>query len=315
MKSRKENRNKKKILRRLAAWTLAALCLAGTRVPVSAAVAEGSVVSLGAELTADERAAVLSHLGLTEADLETVRVITISSEEEHEYYGSYLPEEVIGNRSISSCVVSPAPEGAGIIVTVDHDNITYCTEEMYQNALATAGVKDAVINVSSPTPASGTAALLGAARAYAEQEGLLIQAENLDGAINELVATQHLAESVGDARKAAQLIAAVKAVVSEKDLRDEEDIKEVVIEIAEKMEITLTDEDLRIIVELMKKLAGISINVESLREQAGDIYEEIREQGIDLSQYGVTESDVSGFLSFLAGLWNSFMSFIRGLIG
>ena len=71
-----------------------------------------------------------------------------------------MDKSVIGSRALSSVLVEGKKDGNGIRVTTK--NITYCTPGMYENALATAGIKDADIVVAGPFKISGTAALVGA---------------------------------------------------------------------------------------------------------------------------------------------------------
>ena len=270
---------------------------------------EDAVVAMGANLNASERAAVLSQLGLTEEQLSSYKVITVTNEEEHEYLDSYLPASVIGTRALSSCAVYRAKEGNGI--DVETHNITYCTKEMYQNALATAGVKNAKVVVAAPFNISGTAALVGAIKAYAEQEGILITPESIDGATQEIVATGQVAESIGDQSKAAQLIAAVKEVVVEKGLSGDEEIGKLIDDVASQLSISLSAEDRQLIIDLMKKISELDIDIRALTEQAGDVYDALRNQGIDLSEYGITKDDVNGFLGILQRIWESIVSLFR----
>ena len=58
--------------------------------------------------------------------------------EEHKYLDTYLDKSVIGTRALSSVKIEEADAGAGI--TVETHNISFCTEEMYTNALVTAGI-------------------------------------------------------------------------------------------------------------------------------------------------------------------------------
>ena len=145
-------------------YTAAVLCAvtAATAGPGLATVhadATGTpYVSLGADLDAGQRASVLELLGVSEADLEQYTVVTVTNEEEYEYLGDYLDAEVIGDQAISSALVVGREEGHGIQVTTQ--NVTYCTVGMYQNALATAGLKNADVTVAGPVKVTGTAAQL-----------------------------------------------------------------------------------------------------------------------------------------------------------
>ena len=126
-------------------------------------------VSFGADLKDDEKATVLGLMGITEADLENYTVGQITNEEEHKYLGSYLDVSVLGTRALSSVIVVIGEDGDGI--NVKSNNISYCTPGMYTNALITAGIEDADVIVAGPFEITGTAALVGAMKAYAEEHG------------------------------------------------------------------------------------------------------------------------------------------------
>ena len=66
------------------------------------------VVALGADLSEQQRAAVLELMGLTEADLAKCTVISISNAMEHEYLDAYLDASVIGSKSLSSVKITKA---------------------------------------------------------------------------------------------------------------------------------------------------------------------------------------------------------------
>lgn len=300
----------KKMKIRLAAAALAAAALLGS-LPVYAD-SRSAFVSLGEDLTEEQLSKVLGYLDLTEQDLEDSVVITVSNEDEHRYLDSYLSAEQIGSRALSSCRVTGQEEGHGISVTTH--NITYVTEAMYENALATAGMKNADVVVAGPSPISGTAALVGAMQAYAAMNGEEISPELIDGAMDELVTSGKLAESTGDADKTAKLIALVKQVIAEKDLKSREDIEEAIDEIALKLEISLSDEDRQMIRDLMDKLAGLDLNAKDLSEQAKKIYEEMRKDGLDLSQFGISDADAQGLLSRFSGLIREFLRWLQGIL-
>ena len=66
---------------------------------------EKPYVSLGADLSANDRAIVLKLLGVTEDDLKNYTVTTITNADEHKYLDSYLSKSVIGTRALSSVLV------------------------------------------------------------------------------------------------------------------------------------------------------------------------------------------------------------------
>ena len=268
---------------------------------------EKPYVSLGADLRANDRAIVLKLLGVTEDDLKNYTVTTITNADEHKYLDSYLSKSVIGTRALSSVLVKGKTDGSGIKVTTY--NITYCTTGMYQNALATAGIEDAEIVVAGPYNISGTAALVGAIKSYENMTGETVSQENVDTATNELVVTGKLAESVGDSDKAEQLVGAVKEQVVEgsdngKKLTEEE-IGNVVDQAAQEMDVQLSDEDRQEIVALMDKIKGLDIDVDSLKEQAKDLYDKIDDLGLKLDW---NQEKVQGFFSKIIEFFKNLFS-------
>ena len=265
-------------------------------------------VALGADLNSEQRANVLKLLGLTESDLTNDTVVTVTNKEEHEYLDSYVSSSVIGTRALSSCKVLEESKGHGI--TVEIHNITYVTPAMYENALATAGMKNASVVVAGPVPISGTAALVGAMKAYSQMHGTPISPELIDSATDELVKTGELADSIGDSKEAAELIAALKQVIAENDLATKEDINRAIDEVSGKLEITLSEEDRQLILDLMEKLSKLDLDADTLTEQARGIYSELQQRGFSLSDYGITQEEAQGLfaklLEFLRELLASF---------
>ena len=193
-------------MKKLTSISLCAALITGSAVFASAD-ARDTYVSMGADLTVEQRAKVLELMDLTEDDLADMDVVQITNEKEHEMLGGYLPNSVIGSRALS-CVRVDKKKSDGIQVTTK--NITYCTEGMYQNALITAGIENADVIVAGPTNISGTAGLVGAMEAYQELTGKAISEENKDAAVNEIVATGNLADDLGSAEDAENLMALVK---------------------------------------------------------------------------------------------------------
>ncbi|MCC8064328.1 MAG: DUF1002 domain-containing protein, partial [Clostridiales bacterium] len=151
---------------RLKRFTAGALALSILATLPTAALASGSAASedtagyliLGEDLSDSQEETVLKLLDVD--DLSDYEVSYTTHEEEEELFGSYLSASLLGTKALSSILLVPAEEGSGITVTTY--NISYCTEEMYQTALADAGVADVEVYVAAPTTLSGTCALASA---------------------------------------------------------------------------------------------------------------------------------------------------------
>ena len=300
---------KSKTKKALAVILSLALVLTGI-LPVFADSAD-TYVALGADLSADQRASVLSSLELTEADMESVDTVTITNQMEYDYLGSYLPASVIGTRALSCVRVDKKKSGGINVRTV---NITYCTEGMYQNALITAGVENADVIVAGPFNISGTAGLVGAMQAYQGITGNVIEVSNADAAVDELVTTGDLAQSVGN-EDAENLVAIVKQEVIENNDATDDEILKMIEDAASELGITLTDSEKQAILGLMKKIKGLNIDPDKLKSQAKNIYDRIQGLDIDFSKLGIDFEgiDKKSLFSAIEKFFDGIVNFFRGL--
>ncbi len=249
-----------------------------------------SYLALGSDLTQDQLATVLGLMGISTADLGNYNVVYVTNTDEHSYLGQYISSSVIGTKSLSSVLVRPMETGHGVVVTTK--NINYCTTNMYRNALITAGVQDADIMVVGPTQISGTAGLIGALKAYEQMSGTAVSEEALDTALNELVATGELSETVGDNSDAEELISYIKAQIAANDLDTEEEIEAVIRQGMKDKNITLTEEEIQKIVDLMMKIKAMGIDFDVLAQQADDIYAKYKAQ-IDAGTFNINDVDLN----------------------
>lgn len=291
---------KKKII------AIAALAITGTLLCQNVVLADGveekPYLSLGADLNKKEKATVLELLGVEEDELDEYTVVTVTNKDEHEYLDDYLSATVIGTRALSSVLVEKTDKGDGIDVTTK--NITYCTEGMYQNALTTAGIEDADVVVAGPFNITGTAALVGAMNAYEDMTGETISEESKDAATNELVVTSELAEELNDSEKAEQFLALIKEEVLSADIKDQEDINEVIGNCEQKMQIELTEEQRQQIAELMEKINGLDLDLDVLKQQASDIYDELSKLNINTEGFfAKVQAALSRILDYLSNLF------------
>lgn len=263
-----------------------------------------SVVALGADLNEQQRATVLGLLGLTEEELSGCTVVTVTNEQEHQYLGSYMDASVIGTRSLSSVRVTPLEEGSGLNITTH--NISFCTISMYQNALVTAGLEDAEVVVAGPSHISGTAALIGAVKAYEAMTGETVSETVLETATNELVVTGQLGDLLGDSEEASQIMAYIKQMILETDAGSSEEIEAVIRDALSKFEVDLSAEDIAKVQSLMEKFSKLDIDVNALSKQAQELYGKIQDMGLDV------DSEKVG--NFFTNLLKEIMKFVGKLL-
>jgi uncharacterized protein YpuA (DUF1002 family) len=294
---------KKKSMKTFLAMLMTAVTVTGLAVPVLAESVEGEIIedtdtadasdinaddnvviadddkpylALGENLSADQRATVLSLMGIDAANLDDYNVVYITNEEEHQYLDDYLPSEKIGTKALSSVVIVKREKGNGLNISTK--NINYCTVGMYKNALATAGLEDADIIVAGPSEISGTAALIGAMKAYSEMTGDPVDEESLDAAMNEIVVTGELADIIQDADdgEVEEFIAYLKQKVLEGGLKDEASIRDCIDEALEKYDFTMTDDEKDELTDMLLKISKLDIDVDSLLDQAKSLYDKIK---------------------------------------
>ena len=290
---------------------MAVLSLAGAAAEsekVYADQIDAPYLALGADLSESEKSTVLNLLGVDASQLDQYMIVTVTNADEHAYLDAYLDASVIGSRALSSVVIEKKEEGTGIKVKTS--NISYCTTGMYQNALATAGLENAEVRVAGPFNISGTAALVGAMKAYGEMTGETINPENADAATEELVITSELGESLGEQEQAEALIGAVKDIIVAEEVEDPQEIEAVINDTAKKMNIQLSEEDKAKIAGLMEKIGSLDLNVDALKEQAKDLYQKLEDMDIQIS-----EEQVKGILATIISWFEKIINVIKGWLG
>lgn len=303
------------------ALTLAAVTVAGTAVPQNVYATEVTeqgddvvitekdkpYLALGADLTADQQHTVLSYMGIDAADFDQYEVVYVNNEEEHKYLDAYIPSEQIGTKSLSSVLISLTDKGSGVKVSTY--NINYCTAGMYKNALATAGIEDANVIVAGPFALSGTAALVGTFEAYEEMTGETLDESVVDAAMDELVTTGELEQSIdGEPEEIESMIADLKSKIASGDLDTPEKIQTAIEEAAKEHNITLSDADKEKIANLLDKLKGLDLNWDSIANQASAWADKLQDS---ISQNG----GLSGIGEAISNFFAKIIDAIKSLFG
>ncbi len=252
-------------------WSLFALIgifLFATALPqtVSAdAVAGDSVVTLGADLTQEQRQSILQEM---KAD-SGVETIDVSIDDIRKYLqggtGGSGNSGGGDNNAYSSAKITLAEKGTGIRVKAN--NVTRVSEQMYANALLTAGVTDAEVYVTSPKPVTGTAALTGIMMAFEKVSNTEISQEQREVANEEMNRTSELGEKIGDKDKAAQFMTEVKENIADKKPQSKEEVRDIVVNVAGDLNINLNNQDITNITNVMYNFSQLDIDWKSFGDQ------------------------------------------------
>lgn len=265
--------------------------------PVALADEDGEErVTMGADLTDRQRAAVYADFGIEEG---TVTELSVTNDEERSYLEGLVPDGKIGSVALSCIYIKTLPEGSGM--TVEIHNINYCTEDMYINALTTAGIADAEVIVSAPFPVSGTGALTGAYKAYEDITGNSLSSLAKAAGAEELVVTGELAEYIGS-DDATQMINELKSMLDKTQDMTDDEVRAEIKNLANMYNVSLTNAQLEQVLSLVRKLEGL--DADQLQEQLVGIAKAAQ----TANQVGEVTSkvfdDVKGFFSAVGNFFS-----------
>ena len=281
-------------MRKAVCFVICAVMLLGVCVSAGADAAQSCAV-IGADLTEEQIRLVYQAFGVPQGSVTQLR---LTNAEERKYLEGFVEPSVIGTRSISCVYVELLASGTG--VNVSTSNITWCTGEMYTNALATAGITDAKIVVAAPFPVSGTAALAGIYKAYEDMTG-----QNLDDqaklvSTQELTVTGELAQEIGST-DSTSIVQELKLILSETEKMTDEQIREEIVRISSRYHVSLTETQIKQLISLCRSLAGLdSASLKSTVEGVQSTFDKVSD----------AKSQVVGFIDTVKSVIASLQSFI-----
>lgn len=204
---------------------------------------------MGADITAEQKTAVYKTFGIDEG---SVTELTVTNDEERKYLDGLVDESIIGTKSISCVYIEVLGEGEGLDVSVS--NINWCTQEMYANALVTAGISNAKLIVTSPVAGiSGTAALTGVYKAYEDITGEQLDEIAKLAGTQELVVTAELADQIGS-YDAVVIVNELKKVLAETVNMSDDEVKAEIKRIAAENNIEVSDGQVEQLLSLCRSL-------------------------------------------------------------
>ena len=241
-----------------------AIVLGSTAAPLVVRADSSKVVTLGANLTDSQKNSMYEYFGTSSDKAE---VIEVTNADERKYLEGVAPDEQIGTRTYSCSYVEPTTSG-GIQVKVS--NLTYVTSSMISSTLLTSGVENCNVVAASPIEVSGTGALTGIMMAYEKATGTTLNDDQKAAATDELVTTGDLANNIGQ-DKAESVMNDVKKDVIEGGLTDADDIQNAVENAAKDNNVTLTQEQIDKISDLMKNISQYDYDVKALKNTLDNI--------------------------------------------
>ena len=229
------------------------------------------IVVYGANLSEAEKESVKKSLGVEEE--AEVEEITVDGND----LVTYIKDGDSKARMYSSAKITRQDGGKGLVISiVTEDNITQVTPEIYANAMLTAGIEDAIVEVASPKKVTGHSALVGIYKAY-EVTGEKLDTDRTDVANDEMNVATKLAEDI-DSDKVSELLTEIKKQIAEKNPATKEEVEQIVSEQLSKLNIELSPADRQLLIDLMDKIRSLDIDFSKLSTQLGDMSDKVREK-------------------------------------
>lgn len=251
--------------------------------PLTVQADSSKVVTLGANLSDEQKASMYEYFGTNADEVETIEV---TNADERKYMEGIASEAQIGTRTFSCSFVEPTNSGG---IQVKTANLTFVTSSMIASTLMTSGVENCNVIAAAPIEVSGTGALTGIMMAYEVASGEELSEEQKEAATEELITTGELADEIGS-EEAAALMNEIKQTMIEEGIDTPEEIEELVSDTASDLGITLTDEQMTQITELMEKISKFDLDVNALKDTLDNLM-------------GKSEGFLSGLMNSLKGLF------------
>ena len=244
----------------LATLLCSASMVMGSLVPTVPAMADAmKVVTLGADLSDEQKNTMLKYF---KVDSSQVQIIYVTNQDERDHLSSYVPLEQIGTRTVSCAYVKPTTSGG---IKVRTANLNWVTCNMIASSLSTSGVTNCEVVAACPFEVSGTGALTGIQMAYETASGQKLDETKKELATEEMVVTGNLADSVGQ-NDATTVINQAKMQVIADNVQNADDIYNIVVNISNNNNVTLTDDEINTIVNLLQQISQQDYDYSEMQE-------------------------------------------------
>ena len=203
---------------------------------------------------------------------------------------------------IFSCALVDLSYSQGIKIIVDTSKVKTVTSKMYATALKSSGIENGYVVVSSPVVASGESALAGVLKSYELAVGTPIPEDAKKAATEELYVETQLVNQTGqNPDTIADLFDKTKVEVQKQNLQDPAQIKIVVINLANNMNINLSDQQAQQIAEAISNSQKAQGNLTEFKNQ--------------LQQATQEATQAQGILAQITAFLENLFNYLQGLFG
>ncbi len=229
----------------------------------------------------------------------TTRIITAS---EVNLVSQNISGVTYQTNQIVSCAMVDLSYAPGIKIVVDTSKITLVTPKMYENALRSTGISNGYVVVTSPVPATGESALTGVLQSYEIAVGTNIPADAKKAATEVIYTQTQISNQTGQSPdKIANLFEQAQNQVQSKNLQDPTQIKIIVINVANSMNINLTDQQAQQIANALSDSQKAQGDLSNFKTQLQNISQQ--------------SSQSTGIINQILNYLQSIIDYLRSLIG
>lgn len=208
----------------------------------------------------------------------TTKLITASEVNE---ISKGITGRTYSSRQIFSCAMVDLDYSQGIKIIVDNSKIKVVTPKMYANALKSSGIENGYVVVTAPVQSSGEAALAGVLKSYEIAVGTSIPDSAKKAATEELYTETKIANQTGqDPNKIADLFEQVKNEVQKQNLQDPAQIKIIVINVANNLNINISDQQAQQIANTIANSQKVQGDLAGFKQQLQDVTSQVSQSGI-----------------------------------
>ena len=263
---------------------------------ISTCFADGTrVVTLGANLTNEQKATMLKYFGVKKNEVE---ILEVNNQEERKYLEGVATEAQLGKKTYSCSYVEPTKSGSGI--NVKTANLTWLTSSMVANVLVTCDVADANVVVAAPFKVSGTGAISGIMKAFEDASGNSLDEDKKEIASEELIITGDLGEDIG-MDKATGIINDIKTEIIKNNTSDTTQIAETINNVINNYNITINSEQEAQLQSLMSRISEQDYDYSKIKNTLNDIKDVVNDKLEEMGE-SVDKSFIDTIKDWFVGL-------------
>lgn len=205
------------------------------------------------------------------------------------------------SNQIFSCAMVDLSYSSGIKVIVDNSKINVVTPKMYANALKSLGINNGYVVVTAPVQSSGESALAGVLKSYEIAVGAPIPDSAKKAATQQLFTEEQIANQTGqNPDKIASLFEQAQNQVQSQNLQDPAQIKVIVINVANSMNINISDSQAQQIANTLANSQKVQGDLAGFKQQLQNVTNQSQQ--------------AQGILNQIMNYLQSAFDYIKGLI-